>query len=108
SRGPEEPRPCGRRPPHLVRRRWRVDGGVMTLGATTRRLLHAEVPSAGLAMSAQRLLGAARSAPVAAADPMTLQRFLSLPVDDRPMFAVADGMGVDSLAMLIGLWRLGL
>ena len=40
--------------------------------------------------------------------PMTLERFLALPASRRPMFVVSDGMGVDSLAMLIGLWRLRL
>jgi hypothetical protein len=39
---------------------------------------------------------------------MTLERFLTLPADERPMFVVADGLGVDSLANLIGIWRLGL
>lgn len=39
---------------------------------------------------------------------MTLQDFLALPVRERPLFVVSDGMGVDSTAMLVALKRLGL
>src|SRR5262249_26460615 len=39
---------------------------------------------------------------------MTLQDFLAIPVNERPLFVVSDGMGVDSTAMLIALKRLGL
>jgi hypothetical protein len=39
---------------------------------------------------------------------MTLQDFLALPPDERPLFAVSDGVGVDSTAMLIAFKRLGL
>lgn len=44
----------------------------------------------------------------APAAPMTLLRFLKIPAQNRPLFVVADGMGVDSSAMLEGLRRLGL
>jgi hypothetical protein len=38
---------------------------------------------------------------------MTLARFLEIPAAARPPVMVADGMGVDSTAMLVGLRRLG-
>jgi len=41
------------------------------------------------------------------APPMTLHSFLSIPRHARPLFVVADGMGVDSTGMLEGLRRLG-
>jgi hypothetical protein len=44
----------------------------------------------------------------AEAVPMTLQRFLHMPEQDRPLFVVSDGMGVDSSGVLEGLRRLGL
>jgi hypothetical protein len=43
-----------------------------------------------------------------APEPMTLERLLALPGAEWPVLAVADGVGVDSTAMLIGLQRLGI
>jgi hypothetical protein len=42
------------------------------------------------------------------AEPMTLRRFFSMSRSARPLFVVADGMGVDSTGMLEGLRRLGI
>ncbi len=58
--------------------------------------------------SARRARGEAIAADPNAGPPMTLQRFLAMPRRERPMFVVADGMGVDSSAMLEGLRRLGI
>ena len=41
------------------------------------------------------------------APPMTLRRLLAIPARRRPLFVLADGMGVDSTGMLEGLRRLG-
>lgn len=38
--------------------------------------------------------------------PYTLREIVELPPAERPLLAVADGIGVDSTAMLIALWRL--
>lgn len=43
----------------------------------------------------------------APASPFTLREFIQLPTEQRPLLAVSDGIGVDSTAMLIALWRLG-
>ena len=51
---------------------------------------------------------ASLGAVVEAPPPLTLESFLAIPLEERPMFVIADGMGVDSLANMIGLWRLGL
>lgn len=64
----------------------------------------ASVPSTSLSALAQRVLAAAPEL----AGAMTLQRLWETPATQRPLFVVSDGMGVDSLAMLIGLQRLGL
>jgi hypothetical protein len=40
--------------------------------------------------------------------PLTLRDFIAMPPEQRPLFVVSDGIGVDSTAMLVGLWRLGL
>jgi hypothetical protein len=39
---------------------------------------------------------------------LTLRALHAMPPADRPLFVVSDGIGVDSTAMLIGLWRLSL
>ena len=62
------------------------------------------VPATSLSALAQRVLAAVP----ALAGAMTLHRFWTMPAAQRPLFVVADGMGVDSLAMLVGLQRLGL
>lgn len=38
---------------------------------------------------------------------LTLRDFIAMLPDERPLFVVSDGIGVDSTAMLVGLWRLG-
>lgn len=63
--------------------------------------------AAALAASPPRAAALTAPAPPAPA-PMTLQRFLAIPAEERPLFAVSDGMGVDSTAMLIAFKRLGL
>lgn len=40
------------------------------------------------------------------AAPLTLHDFIATPPEQRPLFVVSDGIGVDSTAMLVGLWRL--
>lgn len=64
----------------------------------------ASIPATSLSALARRVLTAVPEP----AGAMTLQRFWELPATQRPLFVVSDGMGVDSLAMLIGLQRLGL
>ena len=61
---------------------------------------HLAGPAASFAELAAQL--AAPPAP-----PMTLRRLLAMPARRRPLFVVADGMGVDSTGMLEGLRRLG-
>ena len=62
------------------------------------------VAATPLSALAQRVREAASEPPGA----MTLHRFWTLPSAQRPLLVVSDGMGVDSLAMLVGLQRLGL
>jgi hypothetical protein len=72
--------------------------------------------AAAAALAPARRSRARRSAPrsVRVAPPrdagpaITLQEFLAIPADQRPLFVVSDGMGVDSTAMLVALKRLGL
>jgi hypothetical protein len=52
-------------------------------------------------------VSAGRSRTVGApASRVTLRALTRVPAGDRPLLAVADGIGVDSTAMLIALWRL--
>jgi 3'-phosphoadenosine 5'-phosphosulfate sulfotransferase (PAPS reductase)/FAD synthetase len=48
-----------------------------------------------------------RSPPAARPRPLTLRDVVAKPPPERPLFVVSDGIGVDSTAMLVGLWRLG-
>jgi hypothetical protein len=61
-------------------------------------------PATSLSALALRVVAAAPELPGA----MTLQRLWTMAAPQRPLLVVSDGMGVDSLAMLLGLHRLGL
>lgn len=61
------------------------------------------VAGTSLSALAQRVQDAVSEPPGA----MTLHRFWTVPAAQRPLLVVSDGMGVDSLAMLVGLQRLG-
>jgi hypothetical protein len=81
-------------------------GGFAALGrlAAVATAVRAASPATSLSVLSQRVLAAAPELTGA----VTLQRFWETPARHRPTFAVSDGMGVDSLAMLVGFYRLGL
>ena len=68
----------------------------------------ASAPPAAPAISLSALARRAARAVPESPGAMTLQRFWEMPAAQRPLLVISDGMGVDSLAMLIGLQRLGL